>query len=323
MILAGDIGGTNSRLAVFDMQMNKLHEHTYKNAGRGGLAEVVAAFMTGHAHAVDRACFAVAGPVSEGRVKLTNLSWELDERELAGRFRIERFALINDLMGHAEGIEVLTPERVVTLSEGVPVPDGNRAIIAAGTGLGEAGLYFDRKSGRHKSFASEGGHCDFAPRDDREDALLAFLREKIGGPVSFENILSGRGLRNLYDFVLTLPQFAGARLPQPDPQPADVTAAALDGSNPAAVEAMTMFVSIYGQEAGHLALKMLATSGVYIGGGIAPKILSALKQPAFLDSFRRHSVPKMQHMLANIPVKVINFEMNGLYGAANYARSLS
>jgi glucokinase len=322
MILAGDIGGTNSRLAVFDMQMNKLHEHTYKNAGRRGLDEVVAEFMTGHAHGVDRACFAVAGPASQGRVKLTNLSWELDERELAGRFRIERFALINDLMGHAEGIEVLTPDRVVTLSEGVPVSDGNRAIIAAGTGLGEAGLYFDRKSGRHKSFASEGGHCDFAPRDDREDTLLRFLRQKTGGPVSFENILSGRGLRNLYDFVLTLPQFASARLPQPDPQPADVTAAALDGSSAAAVEAMAMFVSIYGQEAGHLALKMLATGGVYIGGGIAPKILSALKQPVFLESFRRHSVPKMQEMLAKMPVKVINFEMNGLYGAANYARSM-
>lgn len=322
MILAGDIGGTNSRLAVFDMRMNKLHEHVYKNAGRAGLGDVVQEFLADHAHPIDRACFAVAGPVSGGRVKLTNLSWELDERQMAARFGIERFALINDLMGHAEGIEVLTPERVVTLSEGAPVADGNRAIIAAGTGLGEAGLYFDRKLSKYKSFASEGGHCDFAPRDEREDALLKFLRNKTGGPVSFENILSGRGLRNLYDFVLTLPGFASAKLPQPDPQPADVTAAALDGSNLAAVEAMGMFVSIYGQEAGHLALKMLATGGLYVGGGIAPKILPALKLPSFLDSFRRHSVAKMQDMLAKVPVHVINFEMNGLYGAANYARSL-
>jgi glucokinase len=307
---------------VFDMQMNKLHEQVYKNAGRGDLGEIVAEFLQSVSHPIDRACFAVAGPVAMGRVTLTNLSWELDEQQIARRFNFGKFALINDLMGHAEGIEVLTPDRVVTLWAGTPQHDGNRAIIAAGTGLGQAGLFFDRRSNRYRSFASEGGHCDYAPRNPREDRLLAFLRQRIGGPVSFENLLSGRGLRNLYDFVLTEPQFVQHRLPQPDPQPADVTKAALDGSNPAAVEAMNLFVSIYGQEAGHLALKMLATGGLYIGGGIAPKILPALRQPVFLESFRLHSVEKMQALLGRIPVHVINFEMNGLYGAANYARSL-
>jgi glucokinase len=322
MILAGDIGGTNSRLAIFDLQMNKLHEQVYKNAGRSDLEGIIDEFLTGRSEPIDRACFAVAGPVSMGRVTLTNLSWQLDEQAMSERLKIARVALVNDLVGHAEGIEVLTPERVVTLHAGEPMADGNRAIIAAGTGLGEAGLVFQRRTGGYRSFASEGGHCDYAPRDELEDKLLAFLRNRIGGPVSFENVLSGRGLRNLYDFTLTRPEFAGKTLPEADPQPAAVTAAALDGSNPSAAEAMRLFVSIYGQEAGHLALKTMATGGLYVGGGIAPRILSALKQPAFLESFRRHSVAKMQAMLTKIPVHVINFDMNGLYGAANYARSL-
>lgn len=320
MILAGDIGGTNSRLAVFDLQMNKLHEQVYKNAGRNDLGAIVEEFLSGQPNRCERACFAVAGPVSMGRVTLTNLSWQLDERDLARRLKIDSFALVNDLVGHAEGIEVLTPDRVATLHAGEPVPDGNRAIIAAGTGLGEAGLVYDRRVNKYRSFASEGGHCDLAPRNDREDALLTFLRGKYGN-VSYETVLSGRGLRNLYDFVVTLPEFTDGKLPG-DPQPSDVTAAALAGTNPAAVEAMKMFVSFYGQEAGHLALKTLATGGLYVGGGIAPKILAALKQPTFLESFRNHSVPKMQQMLARIPVHVITFEMNGLYGAGNYARSL-
>ncbi len=320
MILAGDIGGTNSRLAVFDLQMNKLHEHVYKNAGRDDLSAIVREFLAGSSHKIERGCFAVAGPVSMGKVTLTNLSWQLDEQALASQLGITKFALVNDLVGHAEGIEVLTAERVVTLHPGEAVPDGNRAIIAAGTGLGEAGLVFDRRTNKYRSFASEGGHCDYAPRNEREDQLLKFLRGKFGN-VSFETVLSGKGLRNLYDFVVTLSEFAGHKLPG-DPLPADITAAALSNSNPAAVEAMKMFVSIYGQEAGNLALKTLATGGLYIGGGIAPKILAAMKQPAFLESFRNHSVPKVQQTLAKIPVHVITFEMNGLYGAGNYARSL-
>jgi glucokinase len=326
MILAGDIGGTNSRLAIFDGTLNKLAEQVYKNAGRDGLVGIVEEFRAGPAkgHTFDRACFAVAGPVSMGRVTLTNLSWTLDEQDLAGRWGLPpgKVALVNDLVGHAEGIEVLTPDRIVTLHAGEPVPDGNRAIIAAGTGLGEAGLVFDRRTGRYRSFASEGGHCDFAPRNSREDRLLSFLRGRFGN-VSFENVLSGRGLRNLYDFVLTEPALAGSGLPNPDPQPADITRAALDRSNPAAVEAMNLFVSIYGAEAGHLALKTLATGGVYVGGGIAPRILPFLTgTDAFLAGFRNHSVPKMQQMLERIPVHVITFELNGLYGAANSARSL-
>ena len=187
--------------------------------------------------------------------------------------------------------------------------------------MGEAGLVFDRRTNKYRSFASEGGHCDFAPRIDREDALLRYLRGRFGN-VSFELVLSGRGSRHLYDFLITQPDFAAHKLAKADPEPQDITKAALDGSNKAALEAMKLFVSLYGAEAGNLALKVLATGGVWLGGGIAPKIAPLLKDPAFLESFRNHSVPKMQQMLAKIPVHVITFEMNGLFGAANYARSL-
>lgn len=322
MILAGDIGGTNTRLCLFDDQLNMQQPEPvqFPSGGGAGLGEIVRQFLSGRSIRVDRACFAVAGPVSMGRVSLTNLNWTLDEKQLEQELGIPRVALINDLVGHAEGIGVLTPERVITLHAGQPVADGNRAIIAAGTGLGEAGLVFDRHSGKYRSFATEGGHCDFAPRNDREDALLKFLRSRFGN-VSFETVLSGPGIRNLYEFVVSLPEFASQRLPG-DPQPPEITAAALGGANPAAVEAMNLFVGIYGAEAGNLALKTLATGGVWLGGGIAAKIERWLRQPVFLESFRNHSVPKIQQMLAKIPVHVITFEMNGLFGAANYARSL-
>lgn len=323
MILAGDIGGTNTRLCLFDDNLNMLQPEPTKfsSAGRNGLAEIVREYLKDKQTKVDRACFAVAGPVSMGTAQLTNLSWRLNEKELELELGVRKVGLINDLVGHAEGIAVLTPDRVETLHAGEPVTDGNRAIIAAGTGLGEAGLVYDRATGKHKSFASEGGHTDFSPRNEREDQLLQFLRKRFG-TVSFENVLSGKGAVNLYDFVITLPEFSSHKLPQAEVQPADVTMAALNNSNKAAVEAMKMFVSIYGAEAGNLALKTLATGGVWFGGGIAPKILPLLKQPALLESFRTHSVQKMQQMLGRIPVHVITFEMNGLYGAANYARGL-
>jgi glucokinase len=163
MILAGDIGGTNSRLAVFDAHCKKLDEDTIKNAGRTNLTDVVKEFLKKHTtHKIDRACFGVAGPVADGKVKLTNLNWQLDEHSLAQELSIPKVALINDLVAHAEGIELLRPTDVVTLHEGEPVPRGNRAVIAAGTGLGEAGLVFDPDINGYRAFASEGGHSDFA-----------------------------------------------------------------------------------------------------------------------------------------------------------------
>lgn len=322
MILAGDIGGTNTRLAVFDEQFRKVEEKVFQSAGRGGLVEIVAEFLKPMSYSIDRACFGVAGPVAGGKVTLTNLSWTLDENVLSSELRIPKVALINDLMAHAEGIEVLRPEQIVTLNPGDPSRGGNRAVIAAGTGLGEAGLFWDSKANRYRAFASEGGHADFSPRNDLEIALLKFLHNT-HKHVSWENVLSGPGLKNIYDFYVSPAQaFAGQGLAKTQITPSDVTAAALEGSNAACVAAMDLFVSLYGSAAGNLALKMLATGGVYLGGGIAPRIIAKLRQPAFLESFRGKGVPKIAALLAAIPVHVINFEFNGLYGAANYAHNM-
>jgi glucokinase len=328
MILAGDIGGTNSRLAVFDSLLNKVEEKVFKNAGRGSLQEIVAEFRAPFSHPIDRACFAVAGPVAERKVTLTNLSWHLEEDQLAAELKVPVVGLINDLMGHAEGIEVLSPDKLITLWPGHAVPSGQRAVIAAGTGLGEAGLFFDSKANRYRAFPSEGGHGDFSPTNDEEDALMHFLRGRVKH-VYWEAVLSGRGLRNLYDFYCESGKFAKSdELPnKPEygsagPAPADISAAGLAGVSPVAVAALELFVRLYGAEAGNLALKMLATGGVYLGGGIAPRIASKLTSPQFMTAFQTKSMDKVQALMKQIPVHIINFELCGLYGAANYARHM-
>jgi glucokinase len=328
MILAGDIGGTNSRLAIFDPQLNKVEEKVFKNAGHGGLQEIVAEFRKPLKHEIDRACFAIAGPVAQGKVTLTNLSWHLEEGPLAKELGVPRVAFINDLMGHAEGIEVLAADKFITLSAGKPIPGGTRGVIAAGTGLGEAGLIYDPRTGRYHSFASEGGHSDFSPTNEEQDALLKFLRTRMKR-VSWESALSGRGLRNLYDFYCASGKFA-KRDELPDkpeyagqgPTPADVSGAGLAGTSAVAVAALELFVRLYGAEAGNMGLNTLATGGVYLGGGIAPKIAEKLKSPDFLTSFWCKSTDKIETLMRQIPIHIINFELCGLYGAANYARHM-
>jgi len=332
MILAGDIGGTNSRLAVFDSDFNKVEEKVYKNAGRSSLQGIVAEFRATFSHPIERACFAVAGPVSEGKVTLTNLSWHLEEKQLAEELKVASVGLINDLMGHAEGIEVLSPDKFITLNAGRTVPSGQRAVIAAGTGLGEAGLFFDAKTGRYRSFPSEGGHADFSPTNEEEDALLHFLRSKLKH-VYWEAVLSGRGLRNLYDFYCAGGKFSKSdELPDKPtgegggagagPSPADISQAGLSGSSRIAVAALELFVRLYGAEAGNLALTMLSTGGVYLGGGIAPRIVTKLQSPQFLNAFWAKSTEKLETLMKQFPIHVINFDLGGLYGAANYARHL-
>jgi len=327
MILAGDIGGTNSRLALFDDELTAVKQTVTKNKGRDSFGPIVREFLDQCGdlrRQVDRACFGVAGPVAEGQVTLTNLKWHLDEAALSRELGIRKVALINDMLAHAEGVERLRPEHVVMLNEGEHRHGGNRAIIAAGTGLGEAGLFWDAKIDGYRGFASEGGHCDFGPRSDQEVALLQFLQKQKGiRNVSWESVLSGPGLRNIYDFLIAPEQLGpGAGLPNPDPPPADVTQAAMQGSNRAAVAAMEMFIHFYGAEAGNLALKLLAIGGMYLGGGIVTHILDKLRGPAFLQSFRDKGPDKLRPLLQSIPVYVINFDLNGLYGAANYARRM-
>jgi glucokinase len=204
MILAGDIGGTNSRLALFDRDLRLVRESSYPNSGRSGLVSVVTEFLQAGPpdEAIEAATFGVAGPVRDGRVTLTNLNWDLDERALARELAIARVELINDLRAHAEGIEMLEPDDLIVVNDAPSAQRrvGNRAIIAAGTGLGEAGLVWDSQVSRHHPVACEGGHRDFAPLMDQEIGLLAHLRAQ-GLPTSWESVLSGPGLRNIYDFV--------------------------------------------------------------------------------------------------------------------------
>ncbi len=328
LILAGDIGGTNTRLAIFTPALDVVDERATKNLNRPSLTDIVREFLAAYpneAKQIDRACFGVAGPVSHGHVKTTNLPWELDVQDLSRDLNIPKVALVNDLVAHAEGIEVLKPEHFVTLSAGEPDPHGNRAVIAAGTGLGEAGLVWDPDIKGYRAFASEGGHCDFSPRTDQEFALAKFIQQK-KGVATWERVLSGPGLRRIYDFLLsTTPPQSGSliagSLPA-DPTPEQIGQAGMNKTNPIAFAALNLFVHFYASEAGNLALKLLATGGVYLSGGIATNLLDKLKSDAFLDSFRSKGPDKLAALMNRIPIHVVTLETCALFGAGNYARRL-
>jgi glucokinase len=316
MILAGDIGGTNSRLAFFDEKLAKLHEQTYRNEGRASFTEIVHEFIhsTASVTKIDRAAFGVAGPVKDGRASMTNLPWKLDEQELARDLSIGKVALINDLVAHAEGIELLKPDQLITIQQGEFV-HGNRAVIAAGTGLGEAGIFWDARLRKYRPFPSEGGHTDFAPRDDRQIGLLKFLRGKYPN-ASWERVLSGPGLRNIYDYLVTVEKLAG--LDQPEPKPADISSS----NAPAATAAVKTFVQLYGAESANLALKLLAVGGIYISGGIALHMVEKIKSKDYTDAFLSTGPENLRAVLRKVPVHIVNFELNALFGAANHARGL-
>jgi glucokinase len=327
MILAGDIGGTNSRLAIFDQKLQKIHESITKNAGRTSFIDIVKEFFASAPNEavrqVRKACFGIAGPVAGGKVTVTNLSWQLDEVELANQLGLERVMLVNDLVAHAEGIELLQPDQIVQINAGEPVARGNRAIIAAGTGLGEAGLVWEDALNGYRAFASEGGHADFGPRTEQEIALMRFIQETKKMTATWETVLSGPGLRNVYDFLITPCQLGGSSaLPIPDPTPKDIADAGLAGTSPSACAALDLITHFYGAEAGNLALKLLAVGGVYLGGGIAPHVIKRLQSPTFMGAFVDKGPAKLRPLLLKIPVYIITFEMNGLYGAANVARRL-
>jgi len=330
MILAGDIGGTHSRFGLFELpELRLVCERSIENKGRGTFTEVAREFLAEAGvggDQIEAATFGVAGPVRAGggQVKLTNLSWDLEERALERDLGIRHIALINDLRAHAEGLPLLRPQDLITVvPAATPRAQGNRAIIAAGTGLGEAGIIWVDQEQRHHSVSCEGGHCDFAPQTAREWQLLEHLRQA-GKPLSFESVLSGRGLRNIYDFLISDRQMGkSAALADANPDPSEISRAGMAGGNPACTEALEMFIAFYGAEAGNLALKYLATGGVYLGGGIAPRIASKiLASKDFLARFRNKGPEKIQKVLADIPIFIINSETNALYGAASYARRM-
>lgn len=321
MILAGDIGGTKVNLAFFELRERGLTATatgTYPSREHASLEEIVRIFVAAHTLKVDYACFGIAGPVKGGRVEVTNLPWVIDSRDLARALTARQVWLINDLEANAHGIGGLAPEDFFELNRGQPDNAGNLAIISAGTGLGEAGLLWD--GNRHLAIASEGGHANFAPRTDLDFELLRYLRDRLG-EVSWENVLSGPGVVNIYDFLRDTkhgeePAWLTEEFTKGD-RAAAITRAGLEGKCPLCIQTLDLLVTYYGMEAGNLGLKLFATGGVYVGGGVAPKILPKLRDGTFLKAFIGQG--RMKNLLASMPVRVILNDKTALIGAARYA----
>ena len=325
MILAGDVGGTKVHLALYRFESGHLQHVTderFPAHEYAGLEAVVRAFFAKHDHPeVTSACFGVPGPVRNGRLKLTNLPWLLDARELSRSLRIDHIFLINDLEANGYGIPELTSDQVYTLSTGDPSALGNRGLVSAGTGLGEAVLMWNGKV--HVPIASEGGHCDFAPRDETEMALLRYLRKALCGRVSYERVVSGIGLKNIYSFLrddqgMTESPELRERMEQEDPN-AVIGELGESGKDELCVRALDIFVSVYGAEAGNLALKVLATGGMFIGGGIAPKVLHKMRDGTFMHAFTDKG--RLSELLVQTPVHIILESRAALMGAAAYAEA--
>ncbi len=320
MLLAGDVGGTKTLLGLFspgDRRPALVSAAAFPTAGHDSLVHIVARFLEGASRpAIEAACFGVAGPVREQRATLTNVPWAIAAADIATAFSIASVSLLNDLQAMACAVPVLEGAELATLQEGRAIPGGNAALIAAGTGLGEALL--DYVDGRFVPAASEGGHADYSPRTPREVGLMQALTAQYGR-AEWEHVLSGPGLVNIHRFLH--PRGCAACDPSIDPvlAPSVISHAALERRCPQCVESLEMFVVAYGAEAGNLALRCLSTAGLYIGGGIAPKILPALRAPAFLDAFRSKS--PMTALLEAIPVSVILDERAALLGAAVFANS--
>jgi glucokinase len=320
-VLAGDVGGTTTRLAVIDARgatYTPLAVRAFSSPQQDSLEEVARGVLAELETSCDAACFGVPGPVFDGRCRTTNLPWLVDGGELAKRLLIPRVALLNDLEATAWGIAVLAPTDLAVLDAGDPEPAGNAALIAAGTGLGEAGLV--RHGAVLRPFSCEGGHSDFAPHDELGFALLRHLQRQFDH-VSWERILSGPGLVRIYEFLCEYrrarkPEWLAESMRDRDPA-AVISTAALAGRCPVCSEALDLFVGYYGAAAGNLALTMMATGGLYVGGGIAPKILERLRGPRFIDAFRRKG--RMQPLIERMPVKVILNPDTALLGAARYA----
>jgi glucokinase len=319
------VGGTKVHLALYSFDGGRLkvvRERRFPAHEFASLDAAVKTFLAGGSREeIVAACFGCPGPVRDGRLKLTNLAWTLDTRELARLLGIERVFLINDLEANGYGIPELAAESVETLHAGDSSAVGNRGLIAAGTGLGEALLIWDGE--RHRPIASEGGHCDFAARTEREIALLEYLRRKLGGRVSWERVVSGLGIQNIYGFLRDVekieePAWLRERMAVEDPN-AVIGRCAEDGSSELCRETMQTFAAAYGAEAGNIALKVLATGGMYLGGGIAPKTLKTLASGGFMQAFLDKG--RMSPLLETIPVRVILDESCALLGAAAYGEA--
>ena len=329
MILAGDVGGTKVHLALYQFENGRLkaiREHKYPAHDFATLEEIVNDFFKdddASRQKVAAACFGCPGPVRNGHLKLTNLPWTLDARELQTSLRIEHIFLINDLEANGHGIPELAPEAIFTLHESDPSAVGHRGLVSAGTGLGQALLIWDGNQ-RHMPIPSEGGHGCFASRNDQEVALFQYLHRTLAGRVSTERVVSGLGIKNIYAFLkddnggkpLEEPAWLAERMKHEDPNSV-IGHCGEDGSSELCTETLRVFASAYGAEAGNVALKLLASGGIYLGGGIPPKILKTLQNGVFMQAFLDKG--RMAPILESIPVRVILDETCALLGAAGYA----
>ncbi len=321
MILAGDIGGTNTRLAYFEGtpdHLNPVAIEVFPSREYKGLAEIARKFLAGHNQKPSAAFFGIAGAVVDNHVEATNLPWVVDATELSNDLGIGQVGLINDLLANAHGIALLDESDFVVLQPGQGRATGNQALISAGTGLGEAGLL--AAPGGYEPFPSEGGHVDFAPRSELEIELLHYLMDRFEH-VSYERVLSGPGLHNIYQFLRDTgrgeePAWLAEQFAQGDPSAA-IAKSALEGTSDISVQALDIFVSVYGAEAGNLTLKVVATGGVFVGGGIAPKIIRKLSSSTFLKAFQAKG--RMSYLMQEMPVRVITNDKTALFGAARVA----
>jgi len=321
MYLAGDIGGTKTNLAIYSPQIGPSYPvaaATFPSDDYHSLEALVSEFLSRYDYQIERASFGVAGPVVEGYATITNLPWVIEENQLKDALGLHSVRLLNDLSAIAHAVPHLSPDELETLNPGDPVEHGPLAVIAPGTGLGQAYLVWTGNS--YKAVGSEGGHTDFGPRNELEAEMLRFLQNRIGH-VSYESVCSGIGIPNIYAFLKESgyaeePEWLAKELASTeDPTPV-ISNAAYKRQDPPALckKTMDMFVSILGAEGGNLALKILSTGGLYLGGGIPPRILPALKSAAFMDAFTKKG--RMSHLVERIPVYVILNPKVALLGAA-------
>jgi glucokinase len=316
MILAGDLGGTKSNLGLFDVQQGKLvrvADKRFSSQAYPNAEQIVQEFLRDAGGKVTAASFGIAGPVVNNTVKATNLPWMVDGAVLAKHLSLARVRLLNDLEAAAYGVGVLEPKDVETLHAGVSVPDANRVVVAAGTGLGEGILFWDGK--QHVPIATEGGHADFAPSNDQQADLWKFLKKR-NDFVSCETILAGKGFKRLHEFLNSSVRHPGFDDNSVDPAPG-ITQQGLAGTCATCVATLDLFCEIYGSEAGNMALKAVARGGIYITGGIAVKILPKLKEGKFVAAVRNKE--KLTAFLEQIPIHVVLNEQCPLIGAAYVA----
>lgn len=323
-ILVGDIGGTKTGLALAEAAGDRVTlrvERRYPSGEFDSLESIVTRYLADAGQETGATCprgaFAIAGPVQGRRSRTTNLPWEIDADRLERVLGLNRVGLLNDLEAVAWGVAALASEDLLQLHPGEPGVQGNACVVAAGTGLGEAGLYWDGE--RHHPFATEGGHTDFAPVDEREFALLRHLQGRFGR-VSWERVASGMGIANIYDFLLEwrgaeTPDWLASAIAEGDTSAA-VAGAAAAGRCPICSETMELFFRLYGREAGNMGLKHMALGGVYLGGGIAPKNLKALQEGPFLSSF--FAKGRMEPLMRRMPVRVILRGDTPLLGCARF-----